>query len=490
MMWLYGSGFPKSYNISKGFDRGAFKSWLKTIDHGLRKAEMRNAVSAAVNGQMPIDPRPGRKEEMVVWGMDKDNPKIREQTKSKLSKGSRLLAALLARFWEPLSETERHGVWQEIVGDHEGCDVGMPPGVRLKVGSYQPPNGLEWNLAQAEDPTIPHSVPMFTASGTRTLDICAPSTPLAKEWEGFGSGLKPAWEPVIVARKPLSGTLCENFEKWGTGGLNIDECRIGYAAKDDSRIGKGYAMNPQNEDEMSVFFPSASREHLLLHKPQGRWPANLVLSHSPECRRMGTKRLKGRRDERPLENEGRVDKSQWRFRPTPETSRGYANPDGYEQVEDWLCVESCPVRLLDEQSGISKSSGGINPGKLGQRIYGQYSLDRVGQHGGGLGDIGGASRFFYCAKASRKERTAEGAVENKHPTVKPIALMEYLVRLVTPPGGIVFDPFCGTGSTLIGADRLGFDWLGCDNDPESVAAATKRIEEHHKKGVQLPLKGI
>lgn len=401
MMWLYGSGFPKSYNISKGFDRRAFKEWLDTVeldcclirDPRYRKAQARKVVSAAVCGSLgnyyDYPDRQGGPRNGFT-------PKSTFVPSGTASEGSRLLASLLARFWEPLNEAERHGIWQGIVGDHEGCDVGTPPGVRVSIAKYQPPNGTNWNLEQADNPDAPHIEPAFTASGVRTLGITAPSTPLAKEWEGFGSGLKPAWEPVVVARKPLIGTLCENAKKWGCGGLNIDQCRVGYVANDDPRIGKGYAMNPQNSDEMSIFFGQASREHLLLHKPQGRWPANLILSHSEDCVRVGMKRVRavGRiKSTVTPYSSGRT----MHISDTPDDGRNrwYADPDGYEQAEDWICVESCPVKLLDEQSGQCRSAGRYTKGAIGiGDKKGPASIPIDGLSSATYSDKGGASRFF------------------------------------------------------------------------------------------------
>ena len=135
--------------------------------------------------------------------------------------------------------------------------------------------------------------------------------------------------------------------------------------------------------------------------------------------------------------------------------------------------------LLDEQSGVltsgtgavmKASAKGYTPNALGKesRPVGTKMIE--------YGDSGGASRFFYCAKASKSERTHDGRVENKHPTVKPVALMRWLVRLITPPGGIVLDPFCGSGTTPVACVEEGFDCVGIEQDLESVAVARSRVE--------------
>lgn len=203
---------------------------------------------------------------------------------------------------------------------------------------------------------------------------------LVRRWDGWGSSLKPAWEPIILAMKPLDGTFAGNAQRHGVAGLNVD----------GSRIGSGDA--------------------------KGRWPANLLL-------------------------------------------------DGQA------------AKLLDAQSGITKS------GAM-KRCVGPYPGENVtsflrghsGPHNQ-YGDSGGASRFFYCAKASEGDRTCEGRVKNNHPTVKPRSLMEYLCRLVTPPGGgLILDPFMGSGSTGIGALLTSNRFVGIELEPESFETARQRIE--------------
>ncbi len=188
------------------------------------------------------------------------------------------------------------------------------------------------------------------------------------------------------------------------------------------------------------------------------------------CREVGTQRVKGTgpgtgggfKDGKYSGTAGRGDYTGTAF-------SGFADADGLETVAAWECVEGCAVRMLDEQSGERPSgawNGHRNAPKT-QNAYGHFSLQDERSK---PADTGGASRFFYCAKASTAERDG-----SRHPTVKPLALMSWLVTLVTPPGGTVLDPFMGSGTTLIAADRLGFDAIGIDNDPESVADAQRRL---------------
>jgi len=213
-------------------------------------------------------------------------------------------------------------------------------------------------------------------------NITAPNTEAAKQWDGWGTALKPANEPICVARKPLSeGTVAENVLKWGTGGINIDGCRIGTQniTTHGKRNGTGNSL------EWSRY---KSPDDYRGNVHQGRFPANVILD----------------------EEAG---------------------------------------RLLDEQSG----------------------------------DTGGASRFFYCAKASKGER-GEG---NNHPTVKPVDLMEYLIKLVTPAGGVVLDPFIGSGTTAIAAINLGLHYIGFELEKENYDIANQRIERRKRQGLQVSL---
>lgn len=194
-----------------------------------------------------------------------------------------------------------------------------------------------------------------------------PVTDEAARWQGWGTALKPAVEPIVLARKPLAErNLALNVMAWGTGALNIDGCRIGL----DGGAG--------------VYDTLAGAE------PKGRWPANVIL-------------------------------------------------------------DEVAAAMLDEQSGVSVARGGV-------------------------GDKGGASRFFYVPKTSVAERTHGGRVDNAHPTVKPLALMRYLVRLVTPPGGVVLDPFAGSGTTILAAVLEGFSAVGIEREAEYCEIIRHRME--------------
>jgi DNA modification methylase len=284
------------------------------------------------------------------------------------------------------------------------------------------------------------------AGGQIMVDETAPATADAKKWSGWGTALKPAHEPIVVARKPLVGTVAENVLRFGTGALNVDGCRIGIADGDEPSAEHRTATFGTQETESggdgSGGWAAAS----------GRWPANLILD----------------------EEAG---------------------------------------RLLDEQSG--ELTSGANPTRRGsdkfRHAYGEFVGQEECERARGA-DAGGASRFFYCAKAGKAERnagldafeinrpdnrtvTGMGTFEEKgvqpqrnhHPTVKPISLMAYLARLVTPPAGTVLDPFLGSGTTGCAAALEGFDFIGIEREAEYIAIAEARIAwwEKHKGDAQV-----
>jgi len=225
---------------------------------------------------------------------------------------------------------------------------------------------------------------------------------LKGDWQGWGTALKPAFEPVVVARKPLVGTVAENVLAWGVGGLNIDASRIGTDSITINTFDNG--AKPFGD---AVGEPYSSRQ------VQGRWPANIIL-------------------------------------------------DEYT------------AGLLDEQSGISVSkSGGRSTGRnFGQEYDNAFSKERERT---GHNDSGGASRFFYVSKANKRDRN-EGDVPNTHPTVKPTDLMRYLIKLVTPAGGIVLDPFTGSGSTGKAALLDGYKFIGIELTEEYLPIIQGRLK--------------
>jgi site-specific DNA-methyltransferase (adenine-specific) len=277
------------------------------------------------------------------------------------------------------------------------------------------------------------------------------------EWDGWGTALKPAFEPIALARKPLAGTVARNVSEHGTGALNVDGCRIKFASEEDQAAAAAAAAQRATGDQNANRTTygrfengPASLAPYLANMDKGRWPANVLLDDEAAA-------------------------------------------------------------MLDAQTGESVS-------RIGQ--------PRKGRSGDGWGmsstgaeydDFGGASRFFYCAKVSRAERNAgldafpearvaqlAGAISedadddvsqrfatskrNVHPTVKPISLMRWLCRLVTPPGGTVLDPFLGSGSTGCAAVLEGFRFVGCEREQNYMDIAQARVAfwaEHGEDGLRI-----
>lgn len=249
-----------------------------------------------------------------------------------------------------------------------------------------------------------------------------PVTDLAKKWQGWGTALKPAWEPIILARKPLSEpNVAANVLRWGTGALNIDGARI-----------------------------------------EGTNPS---IARRETARRTGTTPTHDR-PAREATAAGRMENRQ-----NPET---YMAEHPGEQLGRWpsnLLLNDESAAMLDAQSGESQSPSS-RPRCPDGPAKATWALGREGGVQVGHGDSGGASRFFFTAKADRVDRDG-----SKHPTIKPTDLMGYLVRLVTPPGGLVLDPFMGSGPTIWAAREYGFRAIGIDRELEYVDDAVRRLRQ-------------
>jgi site-specific DNA-methyltransferase (adenine-specific) len=272
----------------------------------------------------------------------------------------------------------------------------------------------------------PNSQPKYSLDGQNknfqisVQPITAPATPEAQQWDGWGTALKPANEPIVLARKPISEkTIAENVLKWGTGGINIDDCRIELQEEgEDKRLG-GKGTWKTEKMAKNVYKGGYSGEGVTSSK-LGRFPANVILD----------------------EKAG---------------------------------------KLLDEQSGILKS-GALKPYQENHRNASSYKMNRYKTFVQPANE-GGASRFFYCAKASKKER-GEG---NNHPTAKPVSLIKYLVTLVTPPDGVCLDPFMGSGTTGVACINTNRNFIGIELDDKYFEIAKQRISEAQNKPEQITM---
>ena len=334
IMWIYGSGFPKSHNISKGIDKAA-------------------------------------------------------------------------------------GAEREVVGSRPLTGNGKT----MKSGFHQP-DGTGAGATIKED----------------IFEFTAPATDAAKQWDGWGTALKPAHEPMVLARKPLIGTVANNVLTYGTGGLNIEAARVPSDDGFEKAWDKPVTTNISADGGKYISEGAKHTVDLSDYKPSGRWPANII-------------------------------------------------HDGSDEV-----VELFP----DTKATGSGKVSGFRKGGASENSVGLAGVKKAAD---GFSDSGSAARFFYCAKASKRDRNegldgfeikqtvggggltevggAYGSIkakaQNHHPTVKPTDLMRYLCKLVTPPNGTVLDPFMGSGSTGKAAILDGFDFIGIEQSEEYIKIAEARI---------------
>jgi len=474
--WVYGSGFPKSHNVSKGIDRKRYKpsevlevtAWIRKAlaQSGRSNAEMLKAFgfndgsgsishwTAATIGSQPTVPTL----EQVPLLLDL----LGHTVETVPPRIGHLLLELNGRKGQP------GAAWydREVTGHHK---AGNPIGVyEEKVG-----NGTGRTAKERRDNS---------------------ATDDARKWEGWGTALKPAHEPIVMARKPFTGTVAQNVLEHGTGAINIDGTRIG-SDGGTQREGKGNAPNDLGWTNM--------RGHGIAQLSSGRWPANVILTHSIECKQIGES----------AETYGGGAKASSGF-VSGYGGEGFVGTNGVSTV--WKCMPDCPAREIDQQSGMVK--GGTWNQTDGARHFDNdgkatnYSTTKTDN------TAAGASRYFaqpewspgdylasiYTPKAGKKERNAgldgmpkldrykpggvggtvgkrsvDDAVNakpvgNHHPTVKPVALMRYLIRLVTPPGGTVLDPFLGSGTTAVAAILEKFEWIGCELTAEYLPIIAAR----------------
>lgn len=336
--------------------------------------------------------------------------------------------------------------------------------------------------------------------------VTAPATD-AKKWSGWGTALKPAVEEWILVRKPFKGTIVDNVLKQGTGAINIDGCRVPHASSADleAHAAGVSAIKARGGSMDNSWKNSSDLSGANDVTAAGRWPANCLFSHAPGCERVGTKKVKAA----PSWNDNRGPSL---FTGETTSPVHHTDGDGFETVDAWQCVDGCPVKELDEQSGISTSQGGRPSSGEAQGMHNWKPS--IGPSTGGLGDTGGASRYFttfapflYTAKANRSEREQGlehmsrrtggeatgrkdgseglkspragagrgGGRANDHPTVKSDELMRHLCRLVTPPNGICVDIFTGSGSTGKACSAEGFRFIGIELDEHYCEIARARI---------------
>lgn len=377
--WVYGSGFPKSLDISKAIDKRKATSIDESFEFAKfikkRRLELKITQSEAdefvCNSSTNYSWFEGRKAGQRLPSQN-EYQKIKE------------LLNLDDRFDSIIGEEER-----EVIG-------------KGQAGFLEKNNAFEINN-----------------EGYGNYDITAPSTEAAKQYAGFGTALKPAMELWTLARKPLKGTVAENVLKYGTGGLNIDGCRVG-----TEEIGGGSMPNLNQKDGMQGIYNGTKigAERLNYDSHIGRFPSNFI-------------------------------------------------HDGSEEV----------VKMFPSEDGISAARFFYTAkASQSERDMGLYGFEDEEIRGGG-----GRAESGYDDADEEQQRLKivsgkYGAVKAKkrniHPTVKPIELMRYLVRLVTPKGGIVLEPFAGSGSTCIAAKQEKMNYIGMEIDQQYVGIAEARIK--------------
>jgi len=393
--WMYASGFPKSLDVSKAIDKSdakverrardlRFTSWMRSTG---MTAKQINQLTNSVMGSHYLT--------------DKEQPAVPTED----------MFTLLRPYLPDVPEDIERLVFERTVESKNFAE-------REVIGQRNVPTGHSFASER-----------FGKTSDTKEVDETLPSTPEAQKWQGWGTALKPAFEPVVVGRKPIQGTVANNVLAWGVGGLNIDGSRIGTTVEtwpSSRSYGGGTEYSFTNTSKGPEYAQKTGKA------PDGRWPANVILD---------------------------------------EVTAG----------------------LLDEQSGVSRDGVAVKENSAGRNIFSEIAKPTAPNQG--YGGQGGASRFFYVAKASKRDRnegleelqnqkldsasyginsaqsqTARGrnpekqnyAAKNFHPTVKPTQLMRYLIKLVTPPGGVVLDPFTGSGSTGKAALLDGFEFVGAE----------------------------
>lgn len=267
----------------------------------------------------------------------------------------------------------------------------------------------------------------YAMTGRDNLRREVPVSDHAFAWAGWNTALKPAHEPILCARKPLDGTVADTVLAHGTGALNIGACRV--STSDDTGRTRTTALGLINDDAWQP------REQSSESHPGGRWPTNVLLSHLPEC------------------------------------------------LDGGPCAAGCALVELDAQSGVLTS--GANPRRRGadgeRTAFGAFAGQADARPARGV-DVGGASRFFpafrYQPKAGKAERPVVDGLA--HATVKPLALVAWLVRLVAPAGAVVLDPFLGSGTTAQACEREGMRCVGVEREPKYVPLIMARL------GVTVP----
>lgn len=425
--YMYGSGFPKSHNIGKAVDKrggesiGWFGEWLKSW------REQNNIPQSKIAELFPSKTG-GLTGCVSNWELGNNLP-TNEQFN--------LICKTFNLPFNSLEEAEREFIGTKTSG----------------IGKAFTKDG--WG------------------SGHDEVEITKGNS----EWEGWGTALKPSMELICLARKPLSEkSIAENVLKHGTGGINIDGCRV--EATDQDVLDAAVKRMSGND---AVGWKNTSQT-IQPNSNEGRFPANTIL----ECicdEVIPGKKGEIKNIERSRFGNGEYGKKDGRK--TQPTAKVVSGIDNYNDKGDIHTNPECPCYILDKQSGVKQSTrskrGGAIDNNEGRYNWNNGDNNKIEKYECGFDDKGGASRFFYTAKVSKKERNMGlDEITNLHPTVKPINLMTYLCRLITPRGGVVLDMYMGSGSTGISALLEGFNFIGMEMDEDYFKIAEARINNYEQ----------
>lgn len=488
LSWLYGSGFPKSLDVSKAIDKGSaetrdralrFTAWMRAT--GITIEQINTATNSAMGSHYLTDKSQPAIATADMFDLLRPHlPEVPEEIE-------RLVAERTGIEWTAYKQRAVVGVVTKgsspLPGNHDGT----------------------WADGQSDG----------------TFNITAPATDAARQWQGWGTALKPAWEPCILARKPLISTVAANVTAYGTGAINVDACRIGTE-------GGGTACNNRDSTGRCLGHNNAGRSTSgpTVHGPDtsgGRWPANVALDEEAATMLGEPARFfytaKASRSERfayltcdceTVNIEAWVNEDQSQHAQTVVTSpqrdiseellrdvsdsctllSGNDNTGRFQRdfksttsttINSTIDLKISSLSLPPSTSAsiadanCEATSGGNHADCVDSK---NQSTKRTGTSRPKVGRCTGAvvpatsarlSNPSVCVRCGAKVRI------EAHPTQKPVALMRWLVRMVTPPGGVVLDPFCGSGTTLVAAIEEGFDCIGVEREAEYVAIIEARV---------------
>lgn len=440
IMWLYGSGFPKSLDVSKAIDKARDDSadglmvgaWLKARreSRGLKQKDVASLWPSASGGLTGC---------VANW-----------ETLGKVPKWDQWLAL---KAFIGFSDDMDAEVWR--LNGRKGT-----PGNEREILAERPASGIGQNGAAFGG---------HAEGATQKIDG-GPATEAARQWSGFGTALKPAHEPICVARKPLIGTVAANVLAHKTGAINIDACRVPTAADDNI-----FAKNPHTQGGFghagaTVYGDSAGAS--AYDPTAGRWPANILHDGSPEV--VGAFAKYGQKGaSAPVKGTEKSKASVGNITGKRERVAGSFHSDTGTAARFFYCAKASKSDRNEGCDGLArKHQADINK-MQGNEVY----RNRCSVCDANLP----YEKLQHCGKATVRVKESGKPRENHHPTVKPTELMRYLVRLVTPPNGIVLDPFMGSGSTGKACMLEGFKFAGIDITPEYVEISRARIKDARKK---------